>query len=63
MKGDNVEKVLKCDLVFPGCPTEVHGESEEEVMRGAAEHARTAHGLEQVDEQTANKVRSAIRSR
>jgi predicted small metal-binding protein len=54
-------KVLKCDDIFPGCAAEVRAETDEEVLREAAEHARSRHGLSQVDEATAKKVKAAIR--
>jgi predicted small metal-binding protein len=58
-----MEKVLKCGDLFPGCQAEARGETDEEVLRQAGEHARTAHGIERVDEATAGKVRAAIRPR
>ena len=56
-------KVLKCGVVVPDCPAEITGATEDEVMRKAAEHARTAHGIERVDEATARTLRAAIQSR
>jgi predicted small metal-binding protein len=56
-----MEKRLRCADVVPGCPTEIRGSSDDEVMRQAAEHARTAHGMGEIDAQTAQKVREAIR--
>ncbi len=53
-------KVLKCDSIFPGCEGEVRGETEDEVMKAAVQHARDAHGVQEIDEATANKVRAAI---
>jgi len=53
--------VLKCDDVVRGCPAEVRAESEEEVLRQAAEHGRSAHGIQQLDAQTLQAVRAAIR--
>jgi predicted small metal-binding protein len=58
-----MEKVLRCGDLFPGCAAEARGTSEEEVLRQAAEHARTAHGIERIDEATAARVRAAIRTR
>ncbi len=54
-------KTLRCDDVVPGCAAEVRAGSEEEVLRQAAEHARTAHGLQQIDADTAARVKAAIR--
>ena len=58
-----MERVLRCGDLMPGCPAEVRASSDEEIMRQAAEHARTAHGLEQIDAATAQAVRAAIRDR
>jgi predicted small metal-binding protein len=55
-----MEKRLQCNAVVPGCPAEMRCMTDEEVLRQAAEHARTAHGIEQMDEQTTAKVRAAI---
>jgi predicted small metal-binding protein len=57
-----MDKVLKCGDLFPGCAVEAHGQTEEDVLRQAAEHARDTHGLERIDEATLSKVRAAIRS-
>jgi predicted small metal-binding protein len=40
----------------------VRAETDEGVMRQAAEHARTEHGLKQLDDATAQKIRSKIRT-
>jgi predicted small metal-binding protein len=56
-----MEKRLQCNDVVPGCPAEMRGATEDEVLRQAAEHARTAHGIEQIDYQTVAKVKAAIR--
>jgi predicted small metal-binding protein len=58
-----VARVFQCDAVFPGCSGEATGETEQEVMQQVAEHARAVHGVRQVDEQTAAKVRSLIKTR
>jgi predicted small metal-binding protein len=49
-------KVLKCGDVVPGCDFEMTGNSEEEVLQKAAEHAKTDHGMENVPPE----VRGAI---
>ena len=55
-------KVLRCNDVFPGCAAELRVETEGEVMRQVAEHAREVHGLATIDEETAKKVKDAIRA-
>jgi len=53
-------RVLRCDAIFLGCGHVVRAESEEELMRLAAEHARQVHGITEIDEALAEKVRAAI---
>ena len=55
-------KVLKCNDVVPGCAAEVRGDTEDELMRKVAEHAREVHGLATIDGETAKKVKDAIRA-
>ncbi|MFN2433363.1 MAG: DUF1059 domain-containing protein [Gemmatimonadota bacterium] len=52
---------LRCGDIMEGCATRIRGEDEQEVMRKAAEHAREGHGIEEVDESTAELIRSHIR--
>jgi predicted small metal-binding protein len=54
-------KVLRCNDLMPGCPYEAKGNSEDEVMMQAAEHARTAHNITDIPPELASQVRSAIR--
>jgi predicted small metal-binding protein len=54
-------KELRCNDIMPGCDFVARGETEQEIMAKAAEHAREKHGLNEIDEETAKKVRSQIR--
>jgi len=54
-------KVLRCDAIFLGCGHVVRAESEDELMRLAAEHARQVHGVTEIDEAMASKVKAAIK--
>lgn len=54
-------KVLKCGELFPGCSVVARGETEEELLKQAAEHARRDHGVAQIDAPTLAKVKAAIR--
>lgn len=54
-------KELRCGDVVEGCDYVARAETEQELMERAARHAREAHGLEEIDEATAAKVKSAIR--
>ncbi|HWC07290.1 MAG TPA: DUF1059 domain-containing protein [Gemmatimonadota bacterium] len=55
-------KELRCNDIMPGCDFVARGETEQEIMAKAAEHAREKHGLNEIDEETAKKVRSQIRT-
>lgn len=54
-------KVLYCGDVVGSCDFVVRGESEQEVLEQAAEHARTAHNLQEITPEVASKVKAAIR--
>lgn len=54
-------KELHCGDVIEGCDHVIRGETEDEVLARGAAHAREAHGVEEIDEDTATKVRQAIR--
>ena len=56
-------KELRCGDLMPGCQAVVEGKDEAEVMTKAAEHAKTAHGVQQIPPELASKVRSAIREK
>ena len=55
-------KELRCADVMPesGCREVIRGKDENEVMRKASEHARTAHNLTQMTPDIERKVRGAI---
>lgn len=54
-------KELRCGDIISGCNEVIRGETEEEVIAKGAEHAREAHGIAEMDEDTAEKVKAAIR--
>lgn len=54
-------KELHCGEIMDGCPAVIHGETEEEVLQKGAQHARDAHGIEEMDDETVRAVRSKIR--
>jgi len=56
-------KELRCGDLMPDCKAVVEGKDEAEVMAKAAEHAKSAHGLQQVTPELASKVRSAIKEK
>ena len=55
-------KELRCREVGFDCQGVIRAETEENVMRQAADHARTEHGLKNLDEPTIQKIRSKIRT-
>ena len=59
-KGDSMSKVLKCGDVNPGCNFEIRGDSEDDVLRKAAEHARKDHHMENIPPDVLSKVKGAI---
>jgi predicted small metal-binding protein len=56
-----MSKILRCNDLMPGCSFEARGDSEQEVLAQAAEHAKTAHGLSEISAELAEQVRGAIR--
>jgi predicted small metal-binding protein len=54
-------KVLKCGDVHLGCKFEARGNTEEEVLRAASEHARKEHALTEIRPEDWEKARKAIR--
>lgn len=54
-------KELHCGEIMDGCPEVIRGETEEEVLQKGARHARDAHGVEEMDDETVRAVRSKIR--
>lgn len=53
-------KELICADVGFECSAVIKGQDEQDVMTQAAEHARDAHGLTEIDEETGQKIRSLI---
>ena len=52
---------MSCRDVGPDCDFVARGESDEEVMGQVAEHARTAHGMDEVPAELAEKAKAAIK--
>lgn len=53
---------LNCGDIVPDCEAVVRAESEDELLRQAAEHARDAHGMAQIDDATLSAIKGAIRT-
>lgn len=54
-------KVLKCRDVGVDCDFEARGATEQEIIQKAREHAKAAHGFNDIPPELADKVRAAIR--
>jgi predicted small metal-binding protein len=55
-------KSLCCRDVGVDCDFTAQGETEEEIMQQVVQHAREAHGYEEVPAELAQKARAAIRN-
>jgi predicted small metal-binding protein len=53
-------KQFSCGAVVPGCTASFHGESEAEILRQVAVHAREDHGMAEVPAEVVERVRAAI---
>lgn len=54
-------KILECKDIVAGCDFVARAESEDEILQKAAEHAQTAHGITEINEELVAKVRGCIR--
>jgi predicted small metal-binding protein len=54
-------KIIRCREVGVDCDFEARGATEQEVLDKAAQHGRTAHGIEVLPPELVEKVRAAIR--
>jgi predicted small metal-binding protein len=55
-----MSKVLKCRDVGMDCDFVARGKTEEDVLKQAAKHAGTTHGMTKMSDEIIAKVRSAI---
>lgn len=55
-------KLLRCRDVGFDCDAEVRAETEDDLLRMVAEHAREVHGLEEVDDAVVEKVLASMKS-
>lgn len=55
-------KELRCRDVGLDCDYQARGNSEDEVLRQAAEHARSVHQIQDMPPELAAKVKAAIRT-
>jgi predicted small metal-binding protein len=61
--GNNQGNVkFRCkDVGFDSCPFEATGNNEQDLMPQIERHGKEAHGINQIDQQTRDKVKNAIR--
>ncbi len=57
-----MEKVIRCRDVGFDCNGVIRAKSEEEALKLAAEHARTAHGVKEVTPEIVTKIKSVMRT-
>ena len=57
----NMAKVVSCKDAGVECDFVIRGETEQDILRQAAEHARTAHNMTEIPPEVAEKLRGAIR--
>lgn len=55
-------KQFTCGDVVPGCDARWERPTEDEILAEVAEHARSAHGLDEVPPEVVDRVRSHITS-
>lgn len=56
-----MEKVILCRDVGFDCEGVIRAESEEDAIAQAIDHARTVHGLTEITDEVADRVRAAVR--
>lgn len=56
-----MKKSLSCRDVGADCDFSICADTEEEIFRQAAEHARKEHNLSEISQELKDKARSAIR--
>ena len=53
-------KRVECGTVVDGCDGVVTGETEDDVLQAAAQHAASAHGMTELPDEVVQKVRAGI---
>ncbi len=53
-------KTFACAQVVPGCDGVVTGETDDDVLAAAAEHAAAAHGMTEVPDEVVSAIRDGI---
>jgi predicted small metal-binding protein len=53
-------KQFSCGAVVPGCDAKFSAESEQDLLAQVAEHAKSAHGMDEVPPELVAQVREKI---
>jgi|HubBroStandDraft_6_1064221.scaffolds.fasta_scaffold2998467_2 predicted small metal-binding protein len=53
-------KEWRCSNIVPECSWSYGAESEDEILASAAQHARDAHGMEEVPPEIVDRIRATI---
>jgi predicted small metal-binding protein len=53
-------KTFACGQVVPGCDGVVTGDTDDDVLAAAAEHAASAHGMTEVPDEVVAAIRAGI---
>jgi predicted small metal-binding protein len=56
-------KEFRCGVLVPGCSAAFEGESDEEILKRIAVHARDEHGMDEVPPEVVDQIRAAISER
>ena len=56
-------KEFRCGELVPGCTTVFQGESDDEILKQVAAHARDEHGMDEVPPEVVDDIRAAISER
>jgi predicted small metal-binding protein len=56
-----MDKVFRCRDLGLDCDAVIRADTEEEILKKAAEHAKAVHNMKEIPAEVAVKVRSAIR--
>jgi predicted small metal-binding protein len=56
-------KEFKCGELVPGCDHVFEGTSEDEILAQIADHARDAHGMDEVPDEVVDTIRASISER
>ena len=57
----SMPKQMSCADVVPGCDYTAWAETEEELMELVVEHAKVAHGIQEITPELQQQVQAAIR--